>query len=321
MANLPWVKYAVGKRPRHGYSESCKSFDVVSHVAHVDMATRIIQDDILQPQYVESSHSVMRRRRFKALWVSPNTWADGSFYGNVKFALDWDDLIANKRFYWVEAVKHPNHTALHFVISERDLSKWSELTPYDPTVPNGPWWHDCADDSHWRNGYYCLEFMVDSDIPLSRVGSVGFVKHHSTTCHGGRSPCRDKKLNHYRGGARFLASVVANELQIPSALSETNGDDGKASGLNRDFESAIYEVLTEALKQLGTKSILNGHHGASRAVLRAAMAAASRGNEREMRRLFSLFSTTEEVVVGVSELIGSALGRTAEEIRTAYESY
>lgn len=47
--------------------------------------------------------SKLKKSRIAVTWLSANTWAPGSIYGNVQFSFSWKQA-AQKRVYWVEAM-------------------------------------------------------------------------------------------------------------------------------------------------------------------------------------------------------------------------
>src|SRR5712691_9415636 len=77
--------------------------ETVYHVVHVPDARRILEDGRLKagPVYDESR---LKKSRMCVTWLSANTWAPGSIYGNVQFAFPWSQQIIGRRFYWVEAM-------------------------------------------------------------------------------------------------------------------------------------------------------------------------------------------------------------------------
>ena len=106
--------------------------------------------------------------------------------GNIAFELDWEKLIENKRFYWVGAMQYTPR-ACRILITEKDRDE--KLKPYLPAEGDGPWWADDEKDKHYWNGNYCLEFMLEDEIPLSSISELRFVRHHpvsTCTCRRGR---------------------------------------------------------------------------------------------------------------------------------------
>ena len=100
-----WEDYAVGEpssnpdRP----NADCYPLEAIYHVAHVSDAFRIFQDRRIRSTLV-GDESKLKKTRSGVTWLSPNTWVNGSFYGNVRFDFDWKELVEGKRFYWVEAM-------------------------------------------------------------------------------------------------------------------------------------------------------------------------------------------------------------------------
>ena len=102
--------------------------DTVHHVVHVPEARRILEDRYLRAGLV-CDDSRVNRSRMCVTWLSANTWALGSIYGTVQFTFRWQDIVENRDIYWVEAMTEYHPTAYRFLITDRDLSASSLVTP------------------------------------------------------------------------------------------------------------------------------------------------------------------------------------------------
>src|SRR5713226_2423137 len=106
-----WEDYRVGEpSTTPGWvNVNCSPFDTVYHVAHVCDAFRIFEDKRLRSTLV-TDESKLNQTRCSVTWLSPNTWNNGSHFGNIAFAFDWQALIQGKRFYWIGGVPYRTKT-------------------------------------------------------------------------------------------------------------------------------------------------------------------------------------------------------------------
>ncbi|MGE3074435.1 MAG: hypothetical protein AB7N24_14390 [Dehalococcoidia bacterium] len=84
-----------------------------------------------------------------------------------------------------------------------------------------------ADGRHFWNGTYCLEVMVEDDVPLGMSTGVGFVGHHLKRCSIDPKNCGYLGKKEREAGAEFLATLVSrrDKADLPSVLVELS--DGK----------------------------------------------------------------------------------------------
>ena len=95
----PWSAYAVRAAGASRFGR--RSLRSISHVTHLDPAWRIFQAKELTAGLV-FDESILRKKRILVTWLSPNDWADGYRYGNVRFTFDFRALVESLRCYWVE---------------------------------------------------------------------------------------------------------------------------------------------------------------------------------------------------------------------------
>src|SRR3990172_1907525 len=102
-----WVRFRVGSgsaNPR--WTEpTCSPLTTISHVTHVEMALRVLKDGVIRSGLV-FDESKLNRERILVTWLSPNYWAPGFRYGNVRLSFDWQSIVAGKRYYWVESMAY-----------------------------------------------------------------------------------------------------------------------------------------------------------------------------------------------------------------------
>jgi hypothetical protein len=301
-----WKQYSV--LPAGGFYPSTddrlKLFDKVSHTSHIDSALNIIGDGEIKPGLVfDKSH--LNTHRILVAWLSPNHWFAGYRYGNIKFDYDFKGLIANKRFYWVEAIPYSPH-ACRILITDQDRS--GLLTPYDPSIRDGPWWHDTASDKHYYNGKYCLEFMIEESVTLQSLIDLSFVDHHNSFCSVHRfNPiaCSQKGDPASIGGAKFLMKAAARQISLASI--------SKFFVLaNGNYTTPILLAIAKISRQLKIKSNYGGKvdfvDTAAEGLCRAILNAIVNGNKDEANKLAGLFDEEESLLISLSELIHNTLG-------------
>ena len=202
MRDKKWSSYKVGKKSiRKNWTEpSCQPFSSVRHITHLKDAIRIIEDGTIRSSLVWDE-SKLNNTRTCVSWVSPNTWADGSIYGNISFEFLWKDIIKNKSFFWVEDYKKSNPPAYRILITSNDYSKSELVTPYPVKTKTGPIYLN--GEEWYRNGYYTGEFLIDEDLDINLCHEIKFVKHHDRYCSKFGRACSDLKLSQHRAGARL----------------------------------------------------------------------------------------------------------------------
>lgn len=217
---MPWTGFRVELPTLEGNSSSwgCQPLKTVSHVAHLEAAHRIVQDGRIRSGLVFDA-SLLNQERILVSWLSPNDWRNGFRYGSIQFKFDWSSLLEGHRTYWVESIPY-TPPACRILLTRNDFTGQHGLVPYDPTLGNGPWWFDATNKTHYWNGRFCLEFMVEHDIELSQAQDIAFVDHHSDQCSINPKTCTEKALQRITSGARFLSRLAASGLVLPSPLRE-----------------------------------------------------------------------------------------------------
>jgi hypothetical protein len=159
--------------------------------------------------------SKLKNMRTCVSWVSPNSWANGSIYGNVRFDFNWKELVLGKKFYWVEAMPGYNPPAFRILISSNEHTG---LTRYDPRMREGPLFYDAQAEIWYRNGNFTGEFLVDEDLLLSDCQAVGFVDHHASICRKLQSRCVYLGTSGPEAGAELLARLIAANVLAPKEV-------------------------------------------------------------------------------------------------------
>ncbi|MCB9508119.1 MAG: hypothetical protein H6697_10725 [Myxococcales bacterium] len=263
---------------------------------------------ILQQQQIRSGlvfdKSLLNTQRVEVVWLSPNDWSgtSGFRYGNVRFQFDWASLVSGKKYYWVESIAY-GVAACRILVTSKTHPK---LTAYDPAVGDGPWWYDGASGTHYYNGKFCLEFMLEDDLPTSAIVRADFVNHHAENCAvTPKSPQTCQQLGHQKdeGGGRFLAAAAAIELPLQHLDLATNGT------LKFGTRSSA-RWLVECVSKLhaGTNGTLTSADPAAPALARAVLGAFARGTTSDGIDLASLFVDDAAVGDSVRAVVAAVLG-------------
>ncbi len=300
-----WDAYSITFPKKKGLSlRSGRSLDTVYHVAHVSEARRILEDGRLKAGLVYDE-SRLNRSRLCVSWLSANTWAAGSIYGNVQFAFRWSELIDGRRFYWVEAMPNYSPAAYRILLTDRDLSNSRYVTPYDPAVDRGPL-RERAGVWFW-NGDCTSEFMIEGDIDLADCLEVDFISHHPDICRLSRKTCSDLKATAHRTGGRLLAFILGNRVHaIDHVLGRSSPSDAA-----RALSHAVDVGANGILRALGSKCEFRGpiRTATSRAaVLRGALALYGGDQKSKARELVALLRSRDVFEQALTELINEHFG-------------
>ena len=301
----PWEIYAVEE---DGFLDSdCQDFSLVSHVTHVDNAVGVVKAGALIPRLVEDE-SKLRTRRILVNWLSPNFWNDGFRYGNVSFDFPFSELIRNKYFYWVEAIKHTptSPTACRILITTVNRDQSPYLDRYEPQQKNGPWWWHRPSNKHYRNPRYALEFMFEQELALDGCSTIDFVKHHPEQCAIDYRTCVEKGLPADRGGALFIAGVLSQGLGITNHLCSRESRTGKwhAKG---ERQGAFY-FLQAKLARLPYGGDVTAGTSVATALARSLVAALFRKDVKELKVLSQLFASPEDLQGAIKKMVKESFG-------------
>lgn len=239
-----WSEFRVGKpSTRPNWTEpTCQPFDTVTHTSHIDSALSIVSQREIRSGLI-FDESKLNTERILVSWVSPNTWAWGYRYGNIHFSFDITSIIRDRQFFWVESVAY-KIPACRILITDRDRS--DTLQRYDPTKPNGPWWYDTGSEKHYYNGQYCLEFMVESALPLTVLRDFDFVDHHSQWCSIHRnnpSKCKELGFRAHKGGAYFLSKAAMAGVDLRPVIERLYKPQSQTQrALSGAFVEMIYSI-------------------------------------------------------------------------------
>jgi hypothetical protein len=280
----------------------CQPLMAVSHVAHIPVGYRIVEDKKLRADLV-FDESILNDYRARVVWLSPNDWtgAGGFRYGNVSFAFPWRTVIEGRRCFWVESIAY-GIEACRILVTSTDWS--GVLRPYDPVRGDGPWWVD-PEGNHFWNGNYCLEVMTEDDVSLELATGLSFVGHHANRCSIDPYGCPDLGKSDRQGGAEFLATLVSRyqSLHLPSVLYTYGDGHQSVSG----SVGAALNTLMHACARLEVPGpgIVAGDPQAP-ALARALLGAMYRDPTADRAQLARLFSCNKCLVEAVANVIVSA---------------
>jgi hypothetical protein len=294
-----WVQFRVGKLRR--FSNDCVQLDRVSHVSHINNALNIFETGNINAGLV-FDRSKLNTQRILVVWLSPNDWtgAGGFRYGNVRFNFDWKQLIEGRNYYWIESIAY-GIPACRILVTSNDYS--SIFPIYEPTRGDGPWWHKADTDTHYFNGVYCLEIMIERDVLIKEASTIDFVDHSPNKCNISPNGCPDRELHRSRAGARFIAALIAREYDLninnlfkyrPNIIEE-NILTSSISILWQDMNSGVFVGDIKATDDIALTM--------SRAVLNSY----ANGNYEEMDQLCSLFKSKDDLKNSCAQLIGKGL--------------
>jgi hypothetical protein len=100
--------------------------------------------------------------------------------------------------------------ALRILLSDQEHS--DKLKTYNPKSGDGPWYYDKKEDQHYWNGKYCLEIMVERDLPMSEVVKIDFVNHHPRYCCLPGN-CDEIGSPWHWAGSSFIAGIVGQHIK------------------------------------------------------------------------------------------------------------
>jgi hypothetical protein len=305
MGKKPWSPYAVKKSEKADISsKKCRQMNTIQHTTHIDSAIEILKHGRITKSRIYN-HSILEERKVQVAWITANYWRNGSRYGNVAFQFNTSKFMDGKNFFWAGVNSDPKNAICQILVSSRDYSSY--MTPYDPVVDNGPWWHDEDSNKHYFNENVVLEFMMDRDLWLKDASGINFINHHEKMCSlYEENPSNCKHINTYADEActEFLRKVGSAGLSLGKRKHLWPIEDSVASvfshGLARFLNSPIRKVSYKGKEPLGKK--LAG--SLARAVLHAIVI----DKEDEAKRIIRLFRSEEELAEAFARIMDDCLG-------------
>lgn len=304
MSNDPWIQHSVGaNRPTpHFTYPDCKPLEEVYHVTHIVPALHIIEQGQIRAGLIYDE-SLLRQSRTTVVWLSPNEWdgAGGSRYGNVEFVFDWKALTEWNEAYRVEIQRYRPPA---FRILLASLGSSHDLPPYKAAEGIGPWLWDSDEDKHYWNGQICLEIMYESSISLNLCREIRFCTHHKDRCCiNRRGTCTERGFDGSRGGAWFVAGLMARGLSSFSNLLTSTDDNGikiPSSALIQAW-SGLWPLLRD--KSVSYSGKFTQDSPAAPVVARAIISALVRGDVNDKRMFSRQFSSESEMMAACRKAV------------------
>ncbi|MFI5092976.1 MAG: hypothetical protein ACHQIK_06005 [Candidatus Acidiferrales bacterium] len=301
-----WTPYRIGIPKESGPSSGDgQLLETVYHVVHLPTARRILEDGYLRGGLIYDE-SRLKKSRICVTWLSANTWAPGSIYGNVQFAFRWSKQIRKRRCYWVEAITRYNPHAYRILLTDRDLSESKYVREYDPAFSKGPLRE--RDGAWYWNNQYTSEFMVESDISLDDCRGFDFISHHSSICRVNGASCGDFNTTAQKVGGRVMAFLLGNDVHTIDAVLK------RPSRLDPDrtLSNAVDVGVEGIWLALGRRKDRFGGAIASKssrkAVLRGALALYGYGKTAAARELIALLNSPETFEKALAETVNEHFG-------------
>jgi hypothetical protein len=288
---------------------SCQPFTHVTHITHLSAVPSLLRDGQLRAALV-TDESLLTNHRVLVNWMSPNDWNRGSMYGNVEFAFDINRIAAGMRIFWVEATVQ-KVTAVRFLVTPDDRTEFG-LVAYDPRARTGPWWYDAESGTHYRNGNFTVELLVERDILFSEAAQVSFTAHNDEYCALNKRGCPDLALKSDVAEFRFLALIVGEKLN-PSSLGALAAGDGVHSGLMKWWNRLAGELLLRH-RRVAFQGPITGATPQGLAQAQAVLAALGRGDE-SWRTLAGLFSSIDALLAAVRAAVAACFNVDAGQLR------
>lgn len=312
----PWEEFKVGKPSEqpNWTNTNCQPLTAVSHVAHLPIAYRIVEDQRLRADLIFDK-SILNTHRARVVWLSPNDWtgAGGYRYGNVSFEFPWAKVLEGRRFFWVESIAY-GVKAYRILFTTTDWS--GVLLPYDPARGDGPWWVD-GDGNHYWNGDHCFEVMFEDDLSLDFSTGLSFVDHHDRRCSIDAYGCSYRGMRANRAGAEFLATLLSRYVTLSLPPITYTMSDGSQTIAGR-VETALVDLVRACTRLAVPGPGITAGEPQAYALARSLVGTLYREPSADRDNLASLFSCSKCLVDAVVEVMASGFtGPEAGLVRQA----
>lgn len=302
-----WKKFTVGlPSERANWEEKdCHPFSEIFHITHIESALSIFNLKKIQAGLIFDK-SKLNNDRILVNWLSPNYWADGFRYGNIRFTYDFNKLVLGKNYYWVEEIAY-GISACRILISSKVYAP-KDMLAYDPTKRDGPWYYDNKKNIHYFNGNFTLEIMIEQDASLEEALRIDFVDHHNLMCNIDHKKCSELGFHQNTAGAFFLSRLISRGIDIFIDLEMYK----KTKGYEVAFHSWIGAVreLSEEISRLGNPSGTI-KYGTKESLEFAKLIIISFAyNQNNSRSLINLFASTVDLKNSVRDACAIYLGFT-----------
>jgi hypothetical protein len=295
--NKIWEKYSVGvpSTRKNFTNPDCSPFSTISHGAHINTSLNILRKGYLSAGLVFDK-SKLNKKRILVNWLSPNQWTIGFRYGNISFNFPFEEIIKNKKFYWIESIAY-GIPACRILITE---NQYDFLEKYYPQKKNGPWWYDSKNKKHYFNSSYCLEFMYEGELSLSNKIKISFVSHNSKYCSEYRNYprlCKELGLRASKAGAIFISKIIATSQDINfNHFLENDKPTWNLLNAWTKFGTKCYYLKNKINGEL------KSNDRKSRSIARALYNAYGNESKDEFEILVSFFKNIDELILTCAKL-------------------
>lgn len=146
------------------------------HVTHIESAVSILQNKELCSRKIADDPRLVD---LFGIWLTPNHWRDGSFYGNIRFAFNLATIINAYQFYWIGVSEWFSERTCNFVISNRRLES-AFFHSYNIEQDDGPL--RFRDGNFEWNLSVNIHIIHDGSIKTDDLCDVVSIDHHTDKC-------------------------------------------------------------------------------------------------------------------------------------------
>ncbi|MBK1969754.1 hypothetical protein JIX59_10430 [Brevundimonas diminuta] len=286
MSAAEWTTFTAGKNPAGPDAQGWTIMTSVRHGTHLTSGVRIAQDGKIAADLIYDGK--LANTRTRVVFLSPNSWHDGSRYGTLEFEMAWPGVLDGRTLYWVEALRNYAIPIHRFILSRRPPI--SGLTAYDPINDDGP--IRLVGDQWFRVSDTACEILVDEDIPVDEIDAFSVTRHHERFCSQRRRPCEEAGGGFIRTSRRFQAALLGGGL---TGLNRLMLRDGKLTG---DAEHGTYALLLALGGQKGFMGVVT-HPAQAMLVLRGALLLLAGGDQTgaaDLARLLASANARDDLV-------------------------
>ncbi len=209
------------------------------HVTHIEPAVSILSNKEIGTNKILDDP---RLANLSGIWLTPNTWQDGSIYGNIRFSLDASAIAGAYKFYWIGLSKWHDGTC-NFVISKQSFD--SEFYRcYNIQEDEGP--------LRFRNGILerntsvNIHIIHDGSLSAEKICEISTIDHHAEMCTLKKTCSKFGKDSAER---LLMARCIKDNGEIPNLLKD------KEASI-RKFSEHLYSIVSH-----GTNYRLDGNNG------------------------------------------------------------
>jgi hypothetical protein len=275
--------------------------DRLYHVTHVGGARRILADGELKAGLVYDE-SKLKKSRIAVTWLSANTWAYGSIYGNVEFAFSWKKHAAGKKFYWVEAMPSYRPDAYRILLSDREV-KSKYVQRYDPATEKGPL-RKRGGKWYW-NGDCTSEFLIEGNIPLADCIEFDFIAHHAQLCSVDGRSCAYRGSQGHAAAGPVLGVLLGNGLHtIDHVLKKDDAKEKLSFAVDTGVRGILRDLRSKAQRFGGVIRSAESR----KAVMRGALALYGSGQTDAARELLALLKSRDTFDDALTDVVNEHFG-------------